>query len=76
MDVSDIDVLIEKNLQVRSAGRRNIGKFSVPNFKRVEKTTVSMNIIANGLSKDHKKPKTEFLYLNLNSLIVRFFTSS
>lgn len=76
MDQRDIDVLIEKNLQARRAVSRNIWKFSIPDLSRIEKTKVSIVIIASGLSKDQKKPKIELRYLSLNSFIVKFLTSS
>jgi len=76
IDESDMDVLVEKNRQARRAGSRNTGKFLIPALRRVEKTRVKMTIIANGLRRDQKNPNTEFRYLSLNSLIVRFFTSS
>jgi hypothetical protein len=59
IDQRDIDVLMEKNLQARRAVSRNIWKFSIPDLSRVEKTMVSIVIIANGLSKDQKNPKIE-----------------
>jgi len=76
IDESDMDVLIEKNLQANRAVSRKTGKFSIPALSRVEKTSVRMIIIASGLRRDQMKPKTEFRYLSLNSLIVRFLTSS
>ena len=71
-----MDVLTAKNRQARRAGSRKTGKFSIPALSRVEKTSVRMIIIASGLRRDQMKPKTEFRYLSLNSLIVRFLTSS
>ena len=76
IDERDIDVLIEKNRQANRAVRRKTGKFSIPVLKTVEKTSVRMIIMASGLSKDQKKPRTEFRYLSLNSLTVRLLTSS
>jgi len=76
IEESDIDVLIEKNRQARRAVSRKTGKFSIPALSRVEKTSVRMIIMARGLRRDQMKPRTEFRYLSLNSLIVRFLTSS
>ena len=42
----------------------------------IEKTNFRIIIMANGLRSDQTKPKMEFRYLSLNSLIVRFLTSS
>ena len=67
---------MEKNLQLRMGGSRKRGKFSIVDLISVEKTRVRISIIASGLRSDQKKPRNEFRYLSLNSLSVRFFTSS
>lgn len=67
---------MEKKRQTNSAGRRKIWKFSIPALRSVENTSVSMTIIASGFSSDQTNPSKEFRYLSLNSLIVRFLTSS
>lgn len=72
---NDIEVLMEKNLHASRAGSKKIGKFSLPNFRRVENTKVRIIIMAKGFSKDQKNPRIEFRYLNLNSLTVKFLTS-
>ncbi len=76
IDKRDIDVAIEKNLHVNRAGRMNTGKLCIPDLRSVEKTSVSIIIIASGFRRDQRNPRTEFRYLSLNSLIVRFKTSS
>jgi hypothetical protein len=76
MDAKDIEVPMEKNLHARSAGNRKTEKLSIPALNRVEKTSVSITSMASGLNRDHRKPRTEFRYLSLNSLTVRFRTSS
>jgi len=74
IDHEDMGDPIEKR-QAKSAGSKKTGKFSIPALSKVEKTSVSIVIIARGLSKDHRKSRTEFLYRSLNSLTVRFLTS-
>lgn len=71
-----MDVLIEKNRQAKRAVSRKTGNFSMSDLSKVEKTSVKITIMANGLRRDQIKPRTEFLYLSLNSLIVKFLTSS
>lgn len=70
------EVPIEKKRQGNSPNKRKAGKFSIPLFKRTENTSVRIIIIAKGLNKAHKKPRTEFRYLILKSLLTRFLTSS
>ena len=76
MDHDDMADPVAKKRQARRGGSKNDGKFSMPDGRRVEKTRVRINIMASGLSRDHRKPRMEPLYLSLNSLIVRFHTSS
>jgi hypothetical protein len=76
MDHKAMEVEMEKNLHVKRAVRRKTGNFSIPALSRVENTTVKMTIMAKGFKRDHRKPRAEFLYRSLNSLTVRFLTSS
>jgi hypothetical protein len=76
IDQRDIDVPTEKNLQAKRDGRRKTGKLSIPDFRSVENTRVKMIIIASGFRRDQKNPNAELRYLSLNSLTVRFLTSS
>ena len=76
MAQDDIDVATEKKRQASNGGRRKRGKLSIPAFSRVENTSDRMPIMANGLSRDHRNPRVEFLYLDLNSFLMRIQITS
>ena len=60
-------VAIGKNLQIRRPISTHAAKFGILTLNRNEKTRVRIIMKARGFKSDQWKPRTEFLYLTLNS---------
>src|SRR5512143_3124549 len=56
--------------------RTKTGKFSMLGTVRIVKTIVNTTIIKSGLSSDHTKPSTDFLYRTFRSRATRFVNRS